>query len=932
MTSIMIQLCKYVLIVFMLSYLFSTFYAFRMTERSKNTRILYAVQKGFIYIIHFLGFFCLYLKEPSVELAGFYVMQVVCFTMIFVFYHLIYKKCSVPLLNNMTMLLVIGMIMLTRINFDKAFRQFVFLMVGAIAMLILPMFLQKGSRFRKLSAVYCVVGLVLLGTVVLIGSTSYGAKLNLTIGGISFQPSEFVKLIFVFFIASMLYKRQSLKQVLLTSCLSALFVLCLVASKDLGGALLYFMAYMIMVYAATRQKRYLVGGAAGMTLAAVAGYFLFSHVRVRVFAWLDPLADIDRRGYQICQSLFGIGTGGWFGLGIGEGLPNKIPVVDKDFIFAAISEEFGGIFAIGVIVLCIICFMLMMNIAMQMKDNFYKLTAVGLGALYATQTILTIGGAIKFIPSTGVTLPLVSYGGSSLLSTLFMFGILQGLYMYHATKPSERRVETSKTSNKTGRKNAQMTGGRKPENQTTRTGGSGKEFAVVFYIFTTIFVAMIVYFTYFLAFESEDFIKNDYNKLQTLFEEDVTRGDIITSDGYVIAETVEKDGEEVRHYPYGEMFAHVGGYSGNTKTGLEKLLNFSLLRSHSDFVEQLMCELSGQKKTGDNAVVSLRYDLQEAAYKALGKYDGAVVAMDPATGEILAMVSKPDFDPNTIMEDWEDLQEGSALYNRASQGQYTPGSIFKIITTLAYMRSNPDSYADYHYTCTGEITMGGKTIHCAGNKKHGELDLQGAFAQSCNTAFVNMLEDIDIEILNDICDDLLFNQDLPVVLESSKSSFGLDVDASTALKMDTLIGQGETLVSPLHMAMLVSAICNDGVAMRPTFMEEIQTEDGYVVEKEEAKQYATLFTAEEVEVLSAYMRSTVEDGTASRLGGKEYEAFGKTGTAQTSSDLDVTDAWFVGYAKLDGREIAIAVVVEDSGSGSKYALPIAEKVSDAFFQ
>ena len=169
-----------------------------------------------------------------------------------------------------------------------------------------------------------------------------------------------------------------------------------------------------------------------MSLAAVLGYNLFSHVQTRFIAWKDPLSVIDNQGYQICQSLFAIGTGGWFGLGLNQGLPKKIPVVENDFIFSAISEEFGGIFALCIIMICVSCFFMIFNISMQLKDSFYKMVALGLGSVYALQVFLTIGGVTKFIPSTGVTLPLVSYGGSSLLSTMIIFGIVQGLYIMQA--------------------------------------------------------------------------------------------------------------------------------------------------------------------------------------------------------------------------------------------------------------------------------------------------------------------------------------------------------------------------------------------------------------------------------------------------------------------------------------------------------------------
>ena len=905
MASIIIHALKYIILFLFLGYVFGAFYVFRFGKQSEKQKFIYGIQKVFLFLIHGLGFWCLYLKDNRMELVGFYIMQVILLCVIFMFYHFMYKRCSILLINNMCMFLVIGMIMLTRISFDKAFRQFIFIAVGSVIMLIIPLFLQKGSIFRKFSVLYFISGIVLLGAVVVIGATSYGAKLTIEIAGFSFQPSEFVKFIFVFFIASMLYKEANFKRIFLTSCLSAVFVLLLVASKDLGGALLYFMAYLIMIYVASKKKLYLGAGLGGIVVACIAGYHLFSHVRTRFDVWLNPTADIDNKGYQICQSLFGIGTGGWFGLGIGEGLPTKIPIVDKDFIFSAISEEFGAIFAIGLILLCVSTFIMITNISMQMRDKFYKLVAIGLAVLYATQVVLTIGGAIKFIPSTGVTLPLVSYGGSSMLSTLIVFGIVQGLYMRKAA--SQSNTKNIKDDN--------------------------LEYNVVTYFFLAIFIGMITYFVGFLAIESEDFINNEYNGLQTLFEDDVLRGEIVTSDGYVIAESLsDEEGNTTRHYPYGKMFAHATGYSANVRTGLEKQLNFTLLRSHGFLVDQMVSELTGEKKIGDKVVTTLRYDLQEAAYNALGNYDGAVVVMEPSTGKILAMVSKPTYDPNTIEADWDSLQEGSALYNRVTQGQYTPGSVFKMLTVLAYIESNPDTYQNYSYECTGEIAIGNKTMHCASNQKHGQVDLKSSFTKSCNTSFVNIMQSIDEEVFQEICDSMLFNQNLPIAFESSVSSFSISEEDETSLKMDTSIGQGKTLVSPLHMAMLAGAVANDGVVMRPYLVEEVVNYNGILVEETKTKVYKTIFDEAQVSVLSDFMRGTVLEGTATRLNKENYTAYGKTGTAQTTDDLHKTNAWFVGYAEKDGKEIAIAIIVEDSGGGNKYAVPIAERIFNLYFK
>ena len=176
-------------------------------------------------------------------------------------------------------------------------------------------------------------------------------------------------------------------------------------------------------------------------MASFIAYKLFNHVRIRVLVWMDPFKYYDRGGYQIAQSLFAIGTGGLFGMGLTKGMPENIPVADEDFVFSAITEEFGVIFAVCLILVCVSSYIMFLNIAMQLQNRFYKLVALGLGSLYIFQVFLNIGGVINFIPSTGVTLPFVSYGGSSLVSTMLMFAIIQGLYIF---RNDEERIITHK--------------------------------------------------------------------------------------------------------------------------------------------------------------------------------------------------------------------------------------------------------------------------------------------------------------------------------------------------------------------------------------------------------------------------------------------------------------------------------------------------------
>lgn len=444
MTNIIVEISKYLIIVLFACYTYECFSAFRgkLSEEKKNR--IFKRQMILMYMIHLDAYLAIYAVTDDILMIIFFVFQLVFVLITISCYQLLYTGASRLLINNMCMLLDIGFIMLSRLSFDKAVRQYLIAVAAMIVTLIIPVLIRRIRFVRKLTWLYALIGIGALGVVAVLGATSYGAKLSITVAGISVQPSEFIKIIFVFFVAGMLHEKTDFKQVCITTVIAAIHVLTLVVSKDLGGALIFFFTYLIMLYVATRKIFYLASGMMAGSIAAVVAYHLFSHVRVRVLAWSDPLSVIENEGYQICQSLFAIGTGGWFGVGLYQGMPEKIPVVEQDFIFSAISEEMGGIFALCLLMVCVSCFLMILNIAMQMKDQFYKLVALGLGTVYGFQVFLMVGGVTKFIPSTGVTLPLVSYGGSSLLSTMIMFAIVQGLYILRQDEGNVNGERTAK--------------------------------------------------------------------------------------------------------------------------------------------------------------------------------------------------------------------------------------------------------------------------------------------------------------------------------------------------------------------------------------------------------------------------------------------------------------------------------------------------------
>lgn len=436
MINLTIDVSRYFMILLIALYTYLNFRIFSVKDEFKKKKIC-RCQNFAMFLIHLFAYVIIWFETKDERMLVFYLAQVLFFLVYLFLYRLFYRNVSRLLVNNMCMLLSVSFIMLTRLSFDKAMKQFIIVVAAAVVTLVLPFVIDRVWQLSKIPWVYGIGGILLLGIVCIAGTSSFGAQLSLGVGDFSIQPSEFVKISYVFFIATMFYRSTDFKTVIIVTAVAAVHVLILVISKDLGSALIFFVAYVFMLFVATGKWLYLLAGVGGGSLASLLAFQIFDHVKTRVLAWQNPWTDIAGKGYQITQSLFAIGTGGWFGMGLYRGMPKKIPVVEKDFIFSAISEELGAVFALCILFICLGCFLQFMMIASKMQAVFYKLIAFGLGTIYIFQVFLTVGGVTKFIPSTGVTLPLVSYGGSSILSTFIIFGIIQGLYILKRNEEEE---------------------------------------------------------------------------------------------------------------------------------------------------------------------------------------------------------------------------------------------------------------------------------------------------------------------------------------------------------------------------------------------------------------------------------------------------------------------------------------------------------------
>ena len=471
--------------------------------------------------------------------------------------------------------------------------------------------------------------------------------------------------------------------------------------------------------------------------------------------------------------------------------------------------------------------------------------------------------------------------------------------------------------------------------------GSGKrgrntELIIVTWMFVGMFFLLTGYLTWFQIAKRPSIESNVYNTKQDAAAANVIRGDIVTESGEPLAyTTVDFTGNEVRSYPYGRMFAHVLGYASNGRSGLEASCNSQLMNTHTSLLTQLQDAGREEKRKGDSVVVTFDPRLQQAAWYALGDYAGAVVILEPDTGRILAMVSKPDFDPGTIEADWDYLvgdENSSVLLNRATQGLYPPGSTFKILTALAYLQEHGDVYEDYSFDCQGSVTQSDVTITCYHSIVHGMETLRSAFANSCNTAFATIGLSLSNTAFRKLSERFAFNHPLPTDLLHSQSVFALKKESSAGEQMTTAIGQGNTLVTPLHMAMIAGTVANAGTMMRPWCVSKVVAADGTVVSETKPEIYDELMTVEEAAIIGSFMQETVNSGTGTELYGRGYTVAGKTGSAEYDTGVTSgTHSWFVGYSGVEDPQLAIAVIAEDGGTGSSTAVPITRQILDTYY-
>jgi cell division protein FtsW (lipid II flippase) len=320
---------------------------------------------------------------------------------------------------------VIGIGMLYRLDPATAVKQVIWFTLGVAIYILIVVLLPDLKSFEKYKYFYLVMTIIFMAMATFFAEVKYGAKNWVNIAGFGFQPSEFGKLFLAAYLAASLKDYKTFKNLFQPAAVVMITLGFMVLQRDLGSALIFFGMSVTMLYISTSKFKYVIACLLLFAVGGIISYKLFGHVRLRVMIWKDPWAYVNDEGFQVVQSLIAIASGGFFGSGLGMGYPAYVPVVKTDFIFAAICEELGIIVGFGIIILYFLLFYRCMRAAFYVEDGFSRLLAVGYSALLGSQVLVIIGGVIGAIPLTGITLPLISYGGSSMLTTFFALGILQ---------------------------------------------------------------------------------------------------------------------------------------------------------------------------------------------------------------------------------------------------------------------------------------------------------------------------------------------------------------------------------------------------------------------------------------------------------------------------------------------------------------------------
>lgn len=855
----------------------------------------------------------------------------------------------------------IGITFVTRLEPSASMGQIVYLFLGVALMVGTLAVVKNLEVVKRYKYVLGAAGIALLVLPMLIGTEIYGSKLWIKIGSFQFQPGEFAKVFIVLFLAGYLAENRELLSISNRTVLGVklprlrllypLFIVwgvCLLVvafERDLGSALLFYTIFLIMLYVATGRVSYVLIGLVLLAVGAFGMYQIMGHVQVRVAIWLDPFKDAQNLGFQIVQALYSLADGGLLGVGIGKGLGgDTIPVVASDMIFAAIGEEMGLLGGAAVLLLFMLFAVRGLTTAARAKSDLAAFSAAGLTAAISFQAFTIVGGVTKLIPLTGVTLPFMSQGGSSLLASF----VIVALLLRAGDEATGRSTEIANTSTELTPVGYRPGGSRgshmhRPALDTPESGLLGRvalanRLTRTVFLFTALFAVLIGNLTYiqvFKAAEYQDMPSNNHTITKARY---IKRGSIITADGLTLAESIQQeDGTYVRSYPNGNLAAHAVGYysqqygSSGVESSQDKTLTGS--KDYSSW-QNALNSLAGITEPGNSVQLTIDSRIQQAAEQALAGRKGAIVVLDPRTGAVLAWASAPAYDNTDIAAAMEAANASggadTSMFDRATQALYSPGSTFKTVT-LSSALENGVAALSSTYSSPGRMEIGGADVVSVNEQGHGTITLDRAFAVSSNTVFGQVAEQLGADRLVATAQAFGYGQNLGIDFSTAASIMPDPADMSTWelawAGAGQPVGQGHTpgpQTTVMQNAVIAAAIANNGIAMNPYVVGQILAPDGTVVKTTRERSLGQAVSSGTAEQVKEAMLDVVQNGSGSAAGIAGVKVAGKTGTAETNSATP--NSTFIGFAPYDTPTLAVSLVLEETTENEATAAAVAGQV------
>lgn len=809
------------------------------------------------------------------------------------------RRHSDPYLFPLAAILtVLGLVMVRRLAPDLLWAQTVWALGGLGAMLLVVELLRQPARLRRYKYTWALLGLILVVLTLFLGvaPSGFGPRLWLTFNNdLYFQPSELLKVFLAIFFAGYLAEKRELLarastrlgplRVPSPAYVGPLLVMwglsmaLLVWQRDLGAALLFLGVFLTMLYVASGRMAYVIGGLLLFLAGAVAAYVIFDHVRVRADIWLNPWAQSQGAGYQVVQGLIALAAGGLFGVGLGRGYPGYIPAVHTDYVFAALGEELGLAGLVAVLILYLLLMGRGFRIARRAPDSFETLLAVGLTSVLGLQTLIIVAGVLRLIPLTGITLPFVSYGGSSLLTNYLIVGLLLRLSAGDEGRvPGEVRQRVQRLA------------------------------AFVFLGFMVLATTL----PYWQVWHAQGLLARPDNPRRVEALRRTQRGRILDAHGVDLAYT-EFDGAGLarRVYAYPPLAATVGYASWrHGSAGLEWALDDALmgrLRPMSE--DRFWDSVVGRSAVGEDVAVTLELDVQRVADEALGERAGVVLVLDALDGRVLALASHPTHDPNRLDEDWESLAQDRRrpTLNRATEGLYPPGQLVSMITLAEALDAGLVTPTTT-LAITATLQVDGIALTCPDHHDHVTLD--AVLADGCPVVLARLGLDLGASRWSD-------------------AARRLGLGTRTSFELPTLAGQlvdpGESLDTP---AVLARAAAGTGPVVTPLQMARVVlalagSGSPHLLSGSPGSGDRPLSPQTAAAIRDLLAQAWAHQGALTGV-----DVAGLLAAAPTPAGGE-PDAWFVGLTPGESPRYVVVVLVEQSSPAEQVVGPMVGRVLDA---